>query len=230
MSAEKEDIPALKIVLLGASSTGIKSSLLRRFVSNEFTVNQEAAIGVSLVTRNFEVDGIEVRLMIWGLHAMGQGENSAKRVHEDVSTETAGQERYHGITPAYFRNAHAAILGFDVTRRDTMDVCDRWLSGVRSSSSSPGCVVVAVGNKIDLADKRQISTEEARAHFEKMGVPYFETSAKTGEGVNELFEALVRLVIEGHFPTLVDDVNNNNRIAADEDEPRDKKEDKCTIC
>ena len=108
-----------------------------------------------------------------------------------------------------------------------MDGCDRWIEELRKTGD-PDCVVVAVGNKIDLYDQRDISTEGAREHVESMEppVPYFETSAKTGEGVNELFDSVVRLVIERKAESM----NNNNNNNENSDEGEDEKDDKCIIC
>lgn len=124
----------------------------------------------------------------------------------------------------YYRNAQAVIVGFDVTERYTFEGCDSWIQELRANA--PDCVVVAVGNKIDLVDSRDVSKEEAHAHFETMNppVPYFETSAKTGEGVNELFDAVTRMIIERNAFT----VNNNENI--EESGMRTSKGEKCIIC
>ena len=119
------------------------------------------------------------------------------------------------------QGAQAAILGFEVSSRETMDICDYWVREIRKSSAD--CVVVAVGNKIDMIDRREISTEEARAHFEEKGVPYFETSAKTGEGVKELFDAVALMIVELTTKRNVDAVNNENMNKNEEDG-------KCIIC
>lgn len=76
--------------------------------------------------------------------------------------------------------------------------CDDWVQCIAKQKGAD-CVVVAVGNKTDLADRREVSEEEARAHFEAMNpsLRYFEVSAKTGEGVAELFEAVVDMVVDG---------------------------------
>ena len=94
----------------------------------------------------------------------------------------------------FTKDADIIIAGFDVTDPGSLDDCDDWIRVARQSS--PSCrVVVAVGNKIDLVSERRISEEDARNHFDAMDppLPYFESSAKTGEGVNELFDTVVRL-------------------------------------
>ena len=135
--------------------------------------------------------------------------------------DTPGQERYQRMTPIACRGAQAAIVGFDVTEDSTLWVCDNWIEEVRTIV--PECVVVAVGNKIDLSERRVISTEKARAHFEEKGVPYFETSAKTGEGVNGLFDAVTRMIIERITKRNVDAVNKENMSNNEEDG-------QCIIC
>lgn len=112
------------------------------------------------------------------------------------------------------------IAGFDVTN-PSLDDCDDWINVARKAN--PSCpVMVAVGNKIDLVDKRQTSTEQARDHFAAMNppMPYFETSALTGAGVNELFENAVRLYLKPFVH-----LNDN----PEEPEHQDKR-DKCIIC
>ena len=115
-------------------------------------------------------------------------------------------------------------MGFDVTNRDSLEVCDRWIKELRERS--PDSMIVAVGNKIDLVDLRDVGTDEARDHFETMNpsVPYFETSAKTGEGVNELFEAVTRMIIEEKSAGM----NNNENV--DEGDKRTAGGEKCIIC
>ena len=128
----------------------------------------------------------------------------------------------------YYRGAQVVIAGFDVTHRYTLDGCDRWIKELHEQK--PDCLVVAVGNKIDLAYSREVSTEEACAHFEAMNppVPYFETSAKTGEGVNELFEAVTRMAIEGKTFDATAGMNNNENV--DEDDKKGARGEKCIIC
>ena len=146
-----------------------------------------------------------------------------------MNTDTAGPERFRNfISSFYIRGAQAIIVGFDVTNQDTMNTCDFWISKIKEQEGLD-CVVVAVGNKVDLVDEREVSTKEARTHFERMDppIPYFETSAKTGEGVNELFESVARMVL-----------SRFNESTKKEQEPRfavrieeaEEEEGKCVIC
>ena len=111
-------------------------------------------------------------------------------------SDLAGQERYRSMSPLYYRGSQIALVGFAVNDRESFDTCDGWISELMSSTD---CVIVAVGNKIDVDRKDwKVSSEEAREHFcsTTASIPYFETSAKTGEGVNEAFEGAVRAWIE----------------------------------
>ena len=106
-------------------------------------------------------------------------------------TDTPGKEQLHSTASICCNHAQIVIVGFDVTNRNTLAKCDSWIKEVQDNCTA---IVFAVGNKIDLVDKREVSTEEARAHFQAMTppVPYFETSAKTGQNVTQVFETAIR--------------------------------------
>ena len=119
------------------------------------------------------------------------------------------------------RQSNYAIIGFSMNDRTSFEETERFLRHAHECNLP----IVVVGNKIDLIDKREISTEEARQHFESMepSVPYFETSAKTGEGVNELFEGTLRFWLEK-----CDYFNRNENDMNEIDEKQ--QEEKCIIC
>lgn len=132
---------------------------------------------------------------------------------------------FRPIVKPYLKTTQAIIIVFDVTSRRSMLGCDRWVQDITDSKVGD-CVVVALGNKIDLVDSREVSTEEAREHFEGMNPPlrYFEASALTGEGVDELFDTVVRKVLEGSTM-----LNSNENVNRENDAPRSKNG-KCVIC
>ena len=110
--------------------------------------------------------------------------------------DTAGQETYKSITRSYFRGASGALLVFDLSRRSSFDSVTGWLEDLRQIAEE-GIVVILVGNKADLASqstgidggtKRAVSKEEAEDWCRREGiVRYVETSAKSGEGVEQAF-------------------------------------------
>ena len=79
-------------------------------------------------------------------------------------------------------------MGFDITNRQTFDECDKWIK--MAKEIAPTACMFAVGNKVDLFAERRVGREEAQGYFMEKKMPYYETSARTGEGVDELFEAI----------------------------------------
>ena len=144
--AGKEEFDLLvKVVLIGDTGVG-KSNLLSRFTRNEFSMDSKTTIGVEFATKNIPVDGNKiVKAQIW---------------------DTAGQERYRAITSAYYRGAVGALLVYDMSRSSTFENVERWLKELRDHAE-PNIVIMLVGNKADLAHKRQVETEEALAYATK---------------------------------------------------------------
>ena len=108
--------------------------------------------------------------------------------------DTAGQERFHNVTRTYFRGAAAVLLVYDICDRESFDWLVKWRDQVVEYTGDMSSVVLAVvGNKGDREDERQVSEEEGRKMAEKLGVHlFFETSAKSGLNVNELFNAVAK--------------------------------------
>ena len=100
--------------------------------------------------------------------------------------DTAGQENFRSITRAYYKNSVCALVVYDISSRDSFNNVSTWIEDCRNNSSEK-IFMVLIGNKSDLADKRQVSTEEGRELAEKYEMKFYETSAKTGENVNDIF-------------------------------------------
>lgn len=157
------DLHRVKVVLLGAPAVG-KTSLVRRFVHQVFDSEYQSTLGVKVDRKNVEVGEKTVNLLLWDVHGEAEGVV---------------------VTSSYLQGAHAAILVVDATRPETIDVALGL--GNRVRESSPGVDVYAVANKTDL-DVNQPVLDAAleAAGFESV----LSTSAKTGEGVEDLFVAL----------------------------------------
>jgi len=153
-----------KFVVIGASGGG-KTSILRRLAEGQFVSGTQSTIGIEHFTHDTVVDGAAVRLLLW---------------------DTAGQERFYTIAKAYFRAALGVILVFDICDRKSFDELPRWLRDARVEAD-PHCAAVLVGNKIDQRDRRRVSHEEAAEFARVHGLSYFETSAKDGSNVQEVF-------------------------------------------
>jgi Ras-related protein Rab-5C len=117
--------------------------------------------------------------------------------------DTAGQERFHSLAPMYYRyfspeelfsdvvrNAQAAVVVYDITKSASLTKAQSWIKELQRQAS-PGIIIALAGNKADLADEedggRQVSFEEGKEYAQETGALFFETSAKTGAGVQELF-------------------------------------------
>lgn len=159
-----------KLVLLGESAVG-KSSLVLRFVKNQFDDYRESTIGAAFLTQTITLDeGTKVKFEIW---------------------DTAGQERYKSLAPMYYRNANCAVVVYDITQRSSLDKAKAWVKELQRQASD-GIVIALAGNKLDLAANRAIETSEAEAYAKEAGLLFFETSAKTAENVNQIFTAIAQ--------------------------------------
>ncbi|GAB5587620.1 Ras-related protein Rab-18-B [Umbelopsis nana] len=170
------ETPTLKLLLIGNSSVG-KSSLLLRFTDDTFLPQDEvsATIGVDFKVSMMEVDGQKYKLTIW---------------------DTAGQERFRTLTSSYYRGAQGVILVYDVSNRDTFDALQNWHTELKTYSSSPDVVKMIVGNKVDKESSRVVTYKEGAAMAQKLQTLFVECSAKTKVGVQEAFEELVQKIIE----------------------------------
>jgi len=159
-----------KLVLLGESAVG-KSSLVLRFVRDQFDDYRESTIGAAFLTQTVNLDdGTSVKFEIW---------------------DTAGQERYKSLAPMYYRNAHCAVVVYDITQTASLEKAKTWIRELQRQAD-PSIVIALCGNKTDLAERRQVSQEEAQKYAEEEGLMWGETSAKSGEGVTEIFHAIAK--------------------------------------
>ena len=158
-----------KLVLVGESGVG-KTSIINRFVNKSFSERTSPTIAGASASVLVETESNgELELDIW---------------------DTAGQEKYRSVVGVYFRNASAAVLVFDVGQKRSFDELRFWLETVAQCCDS--CVLVyLVGNKTDLAH-REVSPQEAQLFAQSVKAhSYMECSAKSGQGVDALFEQII---------------------------------------
>lgn len=160
-----------KLVVVGDSGVG-KSNLVSRFTRGEFVFGSKTTIGVEFATRSIQVDGKTIKAQIWDM---------------------AGQERYRAITRSYYRGAVGALLVYDVTQPLTFEHVATWVKELRDRGD-PGTVILLVGNKSDLTNARQVSTETGAAFAEKEGFFFMETSAASSINVESAFYTLMKSV------------------------------------
>ncbi|KAM7131074.1 LOW QUALITY PROTEIN: ras-related protein Rab-6A [Ciconia maguari] len=149
-----------KLVFLGEQSVG-KTSLITRFMYDSFDNTYQATIGSDFLSKTMYLEDRTVRLQLW---------------------DTAGQERFRSLIPSYIRDSTVALVVYGVSQVKTT----KWIDDVRTERGSD-VIIMLVGNKTDLADKRQVSIEEGERKAKELNVMFIETSAKAGYNVKQLF-------------------------------------------
>uniref|UniRef100_A0A3P9CJ31 Ras-related protein Rab-4 n=1 Tax=Maylandia zebra TaxID=106582 RepID=A0A3P9CJ31_9CICH len=161
-----------KFLVIGSAGTG-KSCLLHQFIENKFKQDSNHTIGVEFGSRVVNVGGKTVKLQIW---------------------DTAGQERFRSVTRSYYRGAAGALLVYDITSRETYNALTNWLTDARTLAS-PNIVIILCGNKKDLDADREVTFLEASRFAQENELMFLETSALTGENVEEGFLKCARTIL-----------------------------------
>ncbi len=152
-----------KVVFLGDTSVG-KSCLAVRFVRNDFFEFQEPTIGAAFLSKTMTYNNKRYKFEIW---------------------DTAGQERYRSLAPMYYRGARAAVIVYDITDEDSFKGAKSWIRELKKKTSN--CLIILVGNKIDLKEKRKLNAHDVRDYARDTNIIYMESSAKSGENVDQIF-------------------------------------------
>jgi len=166
-AATPSPLAKYKLVFLGDQGVG-KTCIINRFVYDSFDKNYQATIGIDFLSKTMYLEDRTVRLQLW---------------------DTAGQERFRSLIPSYIRDSSVAVVVYDTTNRTTFLNCSKWIDDVRAERGSD-VVVVLVGNKTDLGDRRQVAADEGQAKADDEGVLFVETSAKAGFNVKHLFRQI----------------------------------------
>ena len=159
-----------------------KSCILLQFTDNKFRNQQELTIGVEFGVKTINIDGKLIKIQIW---------------------DTAGQEAFQAITRTYYKGAMGTLLVYDITRRDSFIHATKWLEEVRNNSSK-NIIIILIGNKKDLEDKRQVTYEEGEAFAKENGLMFLETSAKTAFNVVESFNLSAQSILNHYKENGVD--------------------------
>ena len=153
-----------KYIIIGDSAVG-KSNILLRYIHDKFNEEFQSTIGVEFGAKNIKIEDKIYRIQIW---------------------DTAGQETFRSITRAYYKNSVCACVVYDITNRNSFQNIKSWIEDCKKQSPK-SVFLVLIGNKIDLENKREVSYEEGSIYAQKNGMLFFETSAKTGKNIEEIF-------------------------------------------
>ena len=172
-SKENREI-TLKILTLGESTVG-KSCIIRRYTDNKFAFNFLTTIGVDFKSKYIDYEKFRVKVLL---------------------IDTSGQEKYRIIANNYYRSTDGILFVFDVSNKSSIEKMDYWIKQIQEKSSISTGSILVFGNKTDLINERQISTEEAQEFAKKFNLEYKEGSALSGAGINETIELLVDKIIK----------------------------------
>jgi small GTP-binding protein len=176
-----------KILVIGDTGVG-KSNLLLRYVKNEFAGDMRSTVGVEFGTKMMKIDGYEVKAQIW---------------------DTAGQERYKAITNAFYKGSKGAFVVYDITRKESFINIDKWIGELKTNGSDD-ILIVLVGNKTDLEDKREVLTEEVEKKAKQYGIAFCETSALNGQNIEHAFDILIEQILKD-VDKIKEKENKNNK-------------------
>ncbi|TFG08565.1 MAG: GTP-binding protein [Promethearchaeota archaeon] len=163
-----------KITLFGAGGVG-KTSLLIRFVNNYFQDNLQKTIGTNFLVKDVELEGYNVRLLIWDI---------------------GGQAQFHKLRTVYFKGSSGALGVFALDNLPSLLKLPGWVSSIKKSVKK-SIPMIFLGNKSDL--ERKVDRGEAEDLAKRLGGEYMETSAKTGDNVNIAFEKIAKACLENVF-------------------------------
>ena len=165
------DIESFKVVLVGESGVG-KTSIITKFIDETFQEDQQSTTGGTFSTKSVICDGGKIlKFEIW---------------------DTAGQERYRALTKMFYKDANAAIMVYDITRKDSFEELKNYWSEQIKESSPEGIILVIAANKSDLFEHEAIDESIAREFAQQIGAFYIATSAKNSDGINNLFEEIAK--------------------------------------
>jgi len=167
----------IKLLTLGDTTVG-KTSIVLRFSDDKFDENQFATIGIDFKTKYIKVRDASVKVLIW---------------------DTAGQEKFRNIAKQYYKGANGVLLVYDICNRKSFERVEFWMNELKENNQIESLYTILVANKIDLENKRVVTREEGEKYAEDNNISYFEVSAKTGEGIVDLFNNITKGTIDKIF-------------------------------
>ena len=163
----------IKIMVIGETRVG-KTALIKKYTKNDFGGVYLTTVGIDFQEKIINVEDKSIKLQIW---------------------DTAGEERFRNIAKNYFHTSDGFLLVYDISCRDSFEKLSFWLEQIRLNAPEHTKCIVA-GNKCDLEEKREVNKNEGEDFSKENNINFFETSAKEGTNVNEIFQVLANEIIK----------------------------------
>ena len=173
---DKPENPKYKLIFLGDQSVG-KSCILNRFINDTFTEDYQATIGLDFQSKEkVQIDNQDIHLLLY---------------------DTSGQEKFKSLIPMYTRDADIILLVYDVTSKDSFIHLSNWLKIFTDSEIDiKDKIFAVVGNKTDLNDRREVNSNEGENYAKEHDFIFLEVSAKTGDGIEKLFDVILKKMLK----------------------------------
>ena len=205
-----EGVESFKVVLVGESGVG-KTSIITQFIDQTFQEDQQSTTGGTFSTKSVICDnGKTLKFEIW---------------------DTAGQERYRSLTKMFYKDANAAVLVYDITRKDSFEELQNYWSQQIKESSPPNIILAIAANKSDLINQEAVEEEKAREFANELGAIFVSTTATTVESINELFIEIAKkytnatdIKIKGDDDGQEQAEEKNDNVKLSKDKANEKKE------
>lgn len=175
-----------KYIIIGDSAVG-KSCILLQFLDKKFKLDHDTTIGVEFGSKIIQAKNRNIKLQVW---------------------DTAGQESFKSITRSYYRGSICALLVYDVTNKESFENLIKWLEETKTYANEK-ITIMLIGNKTDLADKREVQYDEGFDFAQKHDLLYQETSAKTGYNIDLIFTKSTEEVLKKIDAKIVDPTNES---------------------
>ena len=204
MAQEQKINLTFKFLLVGDMSVG-KTCIVNRLVKSSFDLLIEPTVCVDFLTHVITIDDTPIKLQIW---------------------DTAGQERYRSLGRAYYRNAVGVFFVFSLANHTTFENIEKWVKDV-VPLCHPKAQVAIVGNKDDMVKEREVTASEAKDLAANLNIPYYETSAKTGSGISEIFLQAARKI---YNKVKTNEITVDQEIRVDIDSEDEEQNEKHGCC
>ncbi len=176
------------LCLLGSSNVG-KTSIIKQASKNIFKRKVNTTIGAAYTTYYVKINNdVTVRFNVWDL---------------------AGQDRYKSLSSMYYKIAHAIMVVYDITDKNTYEIAKTWIYDLKAEMDN-NIVIALIGNKLDLNAKREITYQESKLFADNMDILFFETSAKTSENILITFKTIAQNLKNSQLDTIVEELEEQS--------------------